>query len=76
MKEKLSSEIVAFPQYGLKPAILRRFSKRSCCNGASRGGVDPTNVDGNMEKSLQQMMEIAVEGNADIDLYLYDPGKL
>lgn len=74
---KLSSEIVAFPQHGLLRNNCADLVREAVRNGASLvGGVDPANVDGNMEKSLQQMMEIAVEGNADIDLHLHDPGKL
>ncbi|MFP3513698.1 deaminase, partial [Peribacillus sp. SIMBA_075] len=40
------------------------------------GGVDPAGVDGDVEKSLQTMMELAVENNADVDLHLHDPGHL
>jgi len=74
---KLSYEIVAFPQHGLLRNNCADLVRDAVRNGAGLvGGVDPANVDGNMEKSLQQMMDIAVEGNVDIDLHLHDPGQL
>lgn len=33
-------------------------------------------MDGDIEASLQQMVELAVEGNAGIDLHLHDPDQL
>lgn len=74
---KLSYEIVAFPQHGLLRNNCADLVRDAVRNGASLvGGVDPANVDGNMEKSLHQMMDIAVEGNVGIDLHLHDPGQL
>lgn len=74
---KLSYEIVAFPQHGLLLNNCADLVRDAVRNGAGLvGGVDPANVDGNMEKSLQQMMDIAVEENVDIDLHLHDPGQL
>ena len=36
------------------------------------GGVDPATVDGNIEKSLNTIMDIAVEFDSDIDIHLHD----
>ncbi|MFD2443852.1 amidohydrolase [Bacillus sp. CGMCC 1.16607] len=73
----LSHEIVAFPQHGLLHSNCQDLVREAVRQGATLvGGVDPANVDGNMEKSLQQMMEIAIEGNVDVDLHLHDPGAL
>jgi len=72
---KLSHEIVAFPQHGLFASkdLLREALRQ----GASFiGGVDPATVDGDLEASLQLMVELAVEGNAGIDLHLHDPDHL
>ncbi len=74
---RLTHEIVAFPQHGLLhsgSATAMREAVR--CGATHVGGVDPANVDGNVEASLQQMMEIATEGNAGVDLHLHDPGHL
>lgn len=73
----LSYELVAFPQHGLLRSNSQDLVRQAVRQGATLvGGVDPATVDGNMEKSLHEMMEIAVEGNADIDLHLHDPGQL
>ncbi|NHW35653.1 amidohydrolase [Paenibacillus aceris] len=74
---KLSHEIVAFPQHGLLRSGSQSLMREALRNGASIvGGVDPANIDGDIEASLQQMMELAVEAGAGIDLHLHDPGHL
>lgn len=74
---KLSYEIVAFPQHGLlrtqSAGLVREALRRGC---RLVGGVDPHTVDGDMEKSLQTMMELAVEADADVDLHLHDGGRV
>ncbi|QTD42527.1 amidohydrolase [Sporosarcina sp. Te-1] len=76
-EDMLSYEIVAFPQHGLLRSNSQELVRQAVRQGATLvGGVDPATVDGNMEKSLQEMMDIAVEGNVDIDLHLHDPGQL
>ena len=73
----LSAEIVAFPQHGLLRSKSAGLVREALRNGAGIvGGVDPAEIDGNIEASLQQMMDLAVEANADIDLHLHDPGHL
>ncbi|MGG0656943.1 amidohydrolase [Rummeliibacillus pycnus] len=74
---KLSYEIVAFPQHGLLRTKAHDLVRESLRQGATLvGGVDPATVDGNIEKSLQDMVELAIEGNAGIDLHLHDPDHL
>ncbi|GGE68515.1 amidohydrolase [Priestia taiwanensis] len=74
---KLSHEIVAFPQHGLLRNNCKESVREALRNGAGLiGGVDPATVDGNMEASLHEMMELAVEANADVDLHLHDGGQL
>ncbi|MGG1662182.1 hypothetical protein [Brevibacillus sp. NRS-1366] len=36
------------------------------------GGVDPAGFDGQVDRSLDLMVELAVETNTDIDLHLHD----
>lgn len=75
--DKLSHEIVAFPQQGLLRSGSERLVRESIRKGASLvGGVDPATVDGDVEKSLQTMVAIAAEENAGIDLHLHDPDRL
>ena len=62
---KLSYEIVAFPQHGLLRTKATNLIREALRFGAGFvGGVDPATVDGDIEASLQQMVELAVEGNA------------
>lgn len=75
--QKLSSEIVAFAQHGLLQPGTPQLLREAVRNGAGLvGAVDPATVDNNIEASLLELMDIAVEGNADIDLHLHDPGHL
>ncbi|UQZ83358.1 N-isopropylammelide isopropyl amidohydrolase [Paenibacillus konkukensis] len=74
---KLTYEIVAFAQHGLLRTKAQSLVKEALREGASLvGGVDPAMVDGDIEASLQAMVELAVEGNAGIDLHLHDPDHL
>ncbi|SDM73306.1 Cytosine/adenosine deaminase [Fictibacillus solisalsi] len=74
---KLSYEIVAFPQHGLLRTNTKDLVREALSKGANFvGGVDPATVDGDIEASLQKMVELAVEGNAGIDLHLHDPDHL
>ncbi|WP_045521304.1 amidohydrolase [Neobacillus niacini] len=74
---KLSYEIVAFPQHGLLRTKAKDLVREALRQGASLvGGVDPATVDGDIETSLQEMVELAVEGNAGIDLHLHDADQL
>ncbi|KGR81977.1 deaminase [Lysinibacillus odysseyi 34hs-1 = NBRC 100172] len=74
---KLTYEIVAFPQHGLLRTDSRDLVREALKSGASFvGGVDPATVDGDIEASLKAMVELAVEGNAGIDLHLHDPNHL
>ncbi|YCA45145.1 amidohydrolase family protein [Bacillus sp. JZ8] len=76
-KGKTSVEIVAFPQHGLLRSNSFSYVREALRNGASLvGGVDPATLDENIEKSLQTVMELAVEANANIDMHLHDPGHL
>lgn len=76
-KDKASVEIVAFPQHGLLRSNSFPYVREALRMGASLvGGVDPATVDENIEKSLQMVMELAVEADANIDLHIHDPGHL
>ncbi|MBP0723626.1 amidohydrolase family protein [Bacillus sp. RG28] len=76
-KDKASVEIVAFPQHGLLRSNSIKLVREALRSGATIvGGVDPATIDENIEKSLQTVMELAVEANAGIDLHIHDPGHL
>jgi len=76
-KDKVDLEIVAFPQHGLLRSESISLVREALRSGASLvGGVDPASIDENIEKSLQTVMELAVEANANVDLHIHDPGHL
>ncbi|OPA74790.1 deaminase [Paenibacillus selenitireducens] len=73
---KLSSEIVAFPQHGLLHSDAVQLVREAMDEGATLvGGLDPFTVDGDIERSLQVMVEIAVEKNSGIDIHLHEGGE-
>ncbi|CAM4077804.1 amidohydrolase family protein [Paenibacillus alkaliterrae] len=75
--DKMTYEIVAFPQQGLLRTQAADLMRQAMREGATLvGGLDPGGVDGHIKGSLQQMMEIAVEANADIDIHIHDPGSI
>lgn len=73
---KLSYEIVAFPQHGLLHSDSVQLVKQSLAEGATHvGGLDPLSVDGDFEKSINTMVELAVLSNAPIDIHLHEGGE-
>ncbi|GAB6926531.1 amidohydrolase family protein [Paenibacillus sp. JCM 10914] len=76
-REKAYVELVAFPQHGLLRSQSVSLVREALRNGATIvGGLDPATVDENMEKSLNATMELAVEGNAGIDIHLHEPSHI
>jgi len=75
--DKMTCELVAFPQHGLLRSNTVPYMKDAMRNGVNIvGGLDPATIDNDIEASLQKMMEIAVEFNADVDIHLHDGGLL
>ncbi|MDQ0209079.1 amidohydrolase [Alkalicoccobacillus murimartini] len=77
-EHKLDVEIVAFPQHGLlKDETIELLRKALAYNQVRYiGGVDPASVDGDIEKSLQTMVQLAKEFQVGIDLHLHDADYL
>ncbi|MFJ7729805.1 amidohydrolase family protein [Neobacillus sp. NPDC097160] len=74
--DKISHEIVAFPQHGLLRSNVEGLIREAMNLGVTHvGGLDPTVVDGDMEKSLNTMVQIAVDYNAGIDIHLHEGGE-
>ncbi|MEH7223631.1 amidohydrolase [Bacillus sp. JJ1566] len=75
--DKISYEIVAFPQHGLLRSNVEGLLRDAMQLGVTHvGGLDPTIVDGNMEKSLETMVQIAVDYNVGIDIHLHEGGEV
>ncbi|MDQ6419335.1 amidohydrolase [Paenibacillus sp. LHD-117] len=74
--DKISHEIVAFPQHGLLRSNAAGLIREAMQLGVTHvGGLDPTLVDADMEKSLQTMVQIAVDYKAGIDIHLHEGGE-
>lgn len=72
-KEVLQTEIVAFPQHGILYSDSEALLRESAQMGIDFvGGLDPTTVDGNMEKSLDIMFQIALDYNKGVDIHLHE----
>lgn len=74
---RMTWEIVAFPQHGLLRSQSTDLMRQAMKEGAAIvGGVDPAGFDENVDRSLDWMVELAVEADADIDLHLHDYDSL
>lgn len=66
-------EIVAFPQHGLLHSKVDGLMREAMQMGVQYvGGLDPTNVDGAMEKSLDAMFQIALDNGKGVDIHLHE----
>jgi cytosine/adenosine deaminase-related metal-dependent hydrolase len=72
-KDSFGWEIVAFPQHGILYSQSEPLLREAAGMGVDFiGGLDPTNVDGNMEKSLDTMFQIAIDTNKGVDIHLHE----
>ncbi|KMW72664.1 deaminase [Photorhabdus luminescens subsp. luminescens] len=72
-RDDFSCEIVAFPQHGLLHSKVEGLMREAMKMGVQYvGGLDPTNVDAAMEKSLDTMFQIALDNNAGVDIHLHE----
>ncbi len=72
-KDDFVCEIVAFPQHGLLHSKVDGLMREAMQMGVDYvGGLDPTNVDGAMEKSLDAMFQIALDTGKGVDIHLHE----
>jgi len=72
-RDDFSCEIVAFPQHGLLHSKVDGLMREAMQMGVAYvGGLDPTNVDGTMEKSLDAMFQIALDTGKGVDIHLHE----
>lgn len=72
-RESFECEIVAFPQHGLLHSKVDGLMREAMSMGVQYvGGLDPTNVDGNMEASLDAMFQIALDHDKGIDIHIHE----
>lgn len=71
-----AAELVAFPQHGLyyKPStsLMREAAQ---LNIDFIGGLDPQSIDGNIERSINFTVDLALEFNKGIDIHLHEGGE-
>lgn len=76
-KDQITYDIVAFPQHGLLRSNVEGLIREAMTMGATLvGGVDPSIVDRNIEKSLQTTMQIAQDYNTGIDIHIHTANTL
>lgn len=72
-KDSFDCEIVAFPQHGLLHSKVDGLMRESMSMGVTHvGGLDPTNVDGAMEASLDAMFQIALDHDKSVDIHIHE----
>ncbi|WP_333627434.1 amidohydrolase [Sphingobacterium siyangense] len=76
-KDTVEAELVAFPQHGLYYTdtlpILKDVAKLDAVSFI--GGVDPYSLDGSIEKSMEQITQLALDNNKGIDIHLHEMGE-
>lgn len=76
-EDQVTYEIVAFPQHGLLRSNVEPLIREAMRMGATLvGGVDPSVIDRDIDRSLNLTMEIAVESGKGIDMHIHDPNSL
>ena len=76
-EDKITYEIVAFPQHGLLRSKVYPLMDQAMTMGATHvGGVDPSTVDKHVDKSFTQIFDLAVKHNASVDVHLHNRDTL
>ncbi|MGN6420205.1 MAG: amidohydrolase [Pseudobacter sp.] len=75
-KGSFAAELVAFPQHGLyyKPSthLMREAAQ---LNIDFIGGLDPQSIDGDIKRSIDFTVDLALEFNKGIDIHLHEGGE-
>jgi cytosine/adenosine deaminase-related metal-dependent hydrolase len=72
-RDSFECEIVVFPQHGLLHSNVDGLMREAMAMGVQHvGGLDPTNVDGAMEASLDAMFQIALDHDAGVDIHIHE----
>lgn len=76
-RDKITYELVAFPQHGLLHSQVESQLQQALQIGATHiGGLDPATVDQDINRSLETMVRLAHEADKGIDIHLHDGGTL
>ncbi|WP_018629718.1 amidohydrolase [Niabella aurantiaca] len=74
-KDSFEAELVAFPQHGLYYTDSTGLMKDAAQMGvAFIGGLDPASIDGSIEKSMDFVVQLALDYHKGIDIHLHEGG--
>ncbi len=75
-KNTFGAELVAFPQHGVYYTDSAPWMKEAAKMDIDYiGGVDPYNVDGQIEKTMDFTVQLALDNNKGIDIHLHETGE-
>lgn len=75
-KNGFGAELVAFPQHGLYYTDSLPYMKEAAKMDIDFiGGLDPTNVDGSIQRTMDTTIQLALDNNKGIDIHLHESGK-
>jgi len=78
MRDRVSIQLVAFPQSGVRaaPGTAALLEEALKLGVETIGGLDPAAIDGDVEGQLDLIFDLAARYNAGIDIHLHDGGEL
>jgi len=75
-KNTFGAELVAFPQHGVFYSKSESLMKEAAqMNIDFIGGLDPYSIDGNIEKTIDFTVRLALDNNKGIDIHLHESGE-
>ncbi|SDC18634.1 Cytosine/adenosine deaminase [Pedobacter soli] len=74
-KDSFEAELVAFPQHGLYYTQSTELMKEAAKMDIDFiGGLDPTSIDGGIEKHMDFVIQLALDHGKGIDIHLHESG--
>lgn len=75
-KDSFGAELVAFPQHGIYYTKSEQWMREAAkMNIDFIGGLDPNAVDGDISRSLNFTVDLALENRKGIDIHLHEGGE-
>nr|WP_295928215.1 amidohydrolase [uncultured Dyadobacter sp.] len=75
-KDTFQTELVAFPQHGIFFSHSEQLMKDAAAMDIDFiGGLDPGSIEGDVEKSIDFIVQLALDHNKGIDIHLHEGGE-
>ena len=75
-KQTFGAELVAFPQHGIYYTQSAAWMKEAAKMDIDYiGGLDPDSVDGNIERAMDFIVQLALDNHKGIDIHLHEGGE-